>query len=116
VSTEVLFYAQVASVVAFFIALLGLYRVLVRQKDSIIALLLEKDRLLFIQLEQLRIELPDAIVESTARRSSAALEEIKGRGMDDAEKRKLAEPTNEKAWLESRRLLDESKRLLDEAP
>jgi hypothetical protein len=114
VSTEVIFYTQVASVIAFLIALFGLYRVLVRQKDSTIALL-ENDRLLSIELEQLRIQLPDAIVESMARRSNAALEEIKGRGMDDAEKRKLVEQTTEKVQLESRRLLDESKRLLDEA-
>jgi hypothetical protein len=115
VSTEVIFYTQVASVIAFLIALFGLYRVLVRQKDSTIALLLENDRLLSIELEQLRIQLPDAIGESMARRSNAALEEIKGRGMDDAEKRKLVEQTTEKVQLESRRLLDESKRLLDEA-
>jgi TolA-binding protein len=65
---ELLFYTQVASIVAFIGALFVLYRVLVGQKDATIQLLKEKTLFLEQQLSHAEKKDPDALAKSLSER------------------------------------------------
>lgn len=75
-TNEIIFYTQIASVVAFITGLFGLYRVLVAQKDSLIELLREQIRNLERDLAVVGTQSPDALVDSLASRVEAAKSEI----------------------------------------
>lgn len=75
-SIETLFYTQVASIVAFIVALFVLYRLLVSQKDATIQLLKEKDDFLSQQLSHAEKQKPDALAKSLSERVDGLNNEI----------------------------------------
>ena len=65
---EIIFYAKVAAILAFVIALFVLYRVLVSQKDATIQLLKEKGDYLEKKLSHAEKQKPDALAKSLSER------------------------------------------------
>lgn len=74
--TEVIFYTQVASIVAFITALFVVYRVLVQQKDAVIQLLKERIAEKDEQITNLKSQTPDALATALADRIKIAQDEI----------------------------------------
>jgi DNA repair exonuclease SbcCD ATPase subunit len=68
-STEVLFWTQIASIIAFVTALFGLYRLLAEQKDATIQLLRETIAALKDQLAEARRNTPDILAQSLSSRT-----------------------------------------------
>jgi hypothetical protein len=75
-TNETIFYTQVASIVAFLVALFTVYRALVEQKDGVIQLL--RDRLAEKEekLKDLRDDSPDALVTALSSRVEVTLKEL----------------------------------------
>ena len=73
---ETLFYTQIASVLAFIVALFVLYRVLVSQKDATIELLKEKNDYLSRKLTDATANTPDALANSLNNRVNTLEEEL----------------------------------------
>lgn len=92
-TTDLIFWTQIASILVFVGTLFGLYGVLVSQKDATIELLRE-------QIAHLKSQSPDALLESVAKRYKLAVEEIERRDVDEAERRKLGAQALQKARLE----------------
>lgn len=63
-SNEVIFWTQIASIVAFVISVFGLYRLLVDQKEATIQLLKETVSTLKDQLAEARSSTPDTLAQS----------------------------------------------------
>ncbi len=75
-SNDVIFYVQLASVVIFVIALFGVYRLVVQQKDSVIQLLKERLREKDGKIEGLESRTPDALATALSSRIRVAIDEI----------------------------------------
>ena len=88
-TTDLISWTPIAGIVAFLVALFGVYRVLVSQKDATIETLREKNQFLSDQVQQMKDKSPDALFESVLRRYEAAEAEIKRRDVDDAERNRL---------------------------
>ncbi|WP_345868569.1 hypothetical protein [Shewanella algae] len=75
-SNDVIFYTQISTVVIFILALFGIYRSLVSNKDSVIELL--KERIVFLseRIEALESQTPDALAEALSNRVERQLSEI----------------------------------------
>lgn len=73
---EVLFYTQIASIVAYISAAFWLYRTLVAQKDAVIELLKNRNEILEKRIKELETQTPDSLVESLSRRVAIARDEI----------------------------------------
>ena len=75
-STEVLFWTQIASIVAFVTALFVLYRLLAEQKDATIQLLRETISSLKDQLTEARRNTPDVLAQTLAGRTKLLESEL----------------------------------------
>ncbi len=73
---EYILYAQLASILGYIGAVFLLYRLLVAQKDGVIALLREKERQLESKIKELSEQTPDALVSSLSLRVDTTLKEI----------------------------------------
>lgn len=73
---EYILYAQIVSILGYVGIVFGLYRLLVAQKDGVIALLREKERQLESKIKELSEQTPDALVSSLSFRVDATLKEI----------------------------------------
>lgn len=77
ITTETVFWTQVASIIAFVVALFVLYRVLVEQKDATIQLQKENIAYLKDQLTEAKSKSPDVLAQSLASRVKLFEEELK---------------------------------------
>lgn len=75
-SNNVIFYTQIASIIAFIISLFVLYRLLVEQKEATIQLLKEKNQWLEQQLAQAKDTRPDVLAERLSKRNALQKEEL----------------------------------------
>jgi len=75
-SNDTIFYTQIVSIISFIIALFTLYRVLVKQKDSTIELLKEKNEFLSKQLDLAQNNTPDKLAKKLSERISIFQEEL----------------------------------------
>ena len=75
-SNETLLYTQLASLVAYIGSLFGLYTLLVKQKDSVIELLKEKNTFLLEQLARADSNSPDLLAEKLSKRIEILSEEL----------------------------------------
>ncbi|MDP0965090.1 hypothetical protein Q6264_29865, partial [Klebsiella pneumoniae] len=75
-TTEVIFYTQIVSIIGFILTLFVLYRVLVQQKDAVIQLLkerlIEKDE----KIAELKALTPDALAAALNDRIKVTQDEI----------------------------------------
>lgn len=75
-TTEVIFYTQIVSIIGFIITLFVLYRVLVQQKDAVIQLLkerlIDKDE----QIAALKTQTPDALASALSDRIKISVDEL----------------------------------------
>lgn len=83
-SIEVLFYTQLISALGYVAAAFVLYRLLVAQKDAVIELLKERNKVLSDRISDLETQSPDALVDSLARRVDVAKNEIAELSKDSA--------------------------------
>ncbi|MEO7482093.1 MAG: hypothetical protein ABIT70_15890, partial [Sulfuriferula sp.] len=67
-SNEVIFWTQIASILAFVFSVFGLYRLLIDQKDATIQLLKESVSTLKDQLSEARNSTPDVLAQSLSGR------------------------------------------------
>jgi len=79
---ELLFYTQIASILAFIAALFVLYRVLVSQKDATIELLKETNNNLSHKLSDAVANSPDALANSLNNRVNVLEEELERLSID----------------------------------
>jgi len=68
ITTETIFWTQVASIIAFVVALFVLYRLLVEQKDATIYLQKENIAYLKDQLTDAKLQSPDVLAQSLSSR------------------------------------------------
>lgn len=90
-TVELLFYTQIASIVAFVAVLFGLYRTLVSQKDATIQLLKEKNDYLLEKLTEARIVSQDILAENLSKRVNLLVEEIERLNQDANSNERLIE-------------------------
>ncbi len=101
-TNEVLFFTQIASIVAFIAALFVLYRLLVSQKDATIGLLKEKNEFLSVRLAEAKECSPDVLVENLSKRVKITSEEIERLNNDrDANQQLIEEKESELHILQS---------------
>lgn len=82
ISTETIFWTQIASIVGFVVALFVLYRLLVDQKNATIQLQKENISFLKDQLADAKLQSPDILAQSLAGRVKLFEEELKRLGQD----------------------------------
>ncbi len=75
-SNDIIFITQLGTIIGFIGAVFVLYRILVKQKDSVIELLKEKNSYLQLKLEEKFHQSPDMLVESVSARIKLLTEEI----------------------------------------
>ena len=75
-SNEVIFFTQIASIVVFILALFGIYKSLVSQKDGVIELLREQLRQKESKILDLQAQSPDVLAKTLAERIEIAVKEI----------------------------------------
>ncbi len=75
-SNEIIFYTQITSIVVFVLAVFGIYRLLVEQKDSVIQLLKERIEAQVKKIQELESLTPDALASALSSRIEMALVEI----------------------------------------
>ena len=75
-TTEVLFYTQIGSLVAIILTLFGIYRSLVSQKDAVISLLKEQLQAETKKVEELKSQTPDALSDALSKRIGIMTAEI----------------------------------------
>ncbi len=103
---EIIFYTQVASILGFLVALFVLYRLLVKQKDSTIELLKEKNNYLELRLTEAEQQRPDRLVENVSKRVKLLNEELERLNQD--------KENNEQLITEKEKELSRSKNELKE--
>lgn len=79
---EILFYTQIASIIAYVFAAFWLYRTLVAQKNSVIELLKHRNEILEKRISELEVQTPDNLVESLSKRVAIAKDEIEALNQD----------------------------------
>ncbi|MBU1172341.1 MAG: hypothetical protein KKD44_22520 [Proteobacteria bacterium] len=103
-SNNVIFFTQVASVVAFILTLFGIYRSLVSQKDGVIDLLREQLRQQDIKIKELLSHSPDVLAKTLSERIEIAVQEIERLKIDGGHhKKKINEKENELIKLKEQR-------------
>ena len=101
-SNELIFYTQIASIAAFVLALFGIYRSLVSQKDAVIELLREQLKEKECKISELSTQTPDALVTSLSKRIEVSVKEIERLKEDgDKHKEKIQEKEEELHKVES---------------
>ena len=83
-----LFYTQVIMIVAFIMALFGIYRSLVSQKDGVIELLREQTKKQGSQISALQTKSPDILVKTLSERIEIAANQIEQLKLDDKKVKK----------------------------
>lgn len=86
-SNDVIFFTQIASIVVFVLALFGIYRLLVAQKDGVIELLREQLKAKEDKVKELETQTPDVLVGSLSERIEISVKEIE-RLKEDGDKHK----------------------------
>ena len=81
-SNQIIFYTQLASIIAFISTLFVLYRVLVSQKDATIELLREQILMLKDQLSEAKQQSPDEVAKRLSERVKLTTEELTRRHQD----------------------------------
>lgn len=81
-TNEVIFYTQIASLVTFVLAVFGVYRLLIHQKDATIQLLKERLEIQSERIQLLERQSPDALAESLSERVERQLVEIERLRLD----------------------------------
>lgn len=79
---ETIFFTQITSIVLFILALFGLYRLLVSQKDGVIELLREQTNQQRIKIDELNSQSPDVLVKTLSERVEISLKEIERLNLD----------------------------------
>lgn len=77
-----LFYTQIASIIAYVAAAFWLYRTLVAQKDAVIELLKHRNDILEKRVAELETQTPDSLVESLSKRVAISKSEIEALNQD----------------------------------
>jgi len=82
ITTETIFWTQIASITGFVVALFALYRLLVDQKEATIQL--QKENIVFLkdQLADAKLQSPDVLAQSLAGRVKLFEEELKRLNQD----------------------------------
>jgi hypothetical protein len=75
-NNEIIFYTQITSLVVFVLALFGIYRLIVEQKDSIIQFLNERIKAQEQKLLELESQTPNSLASARSSRIEMALAEI----------------------------------------
>ena len=75
-SNNIIFYTQVASIIVFVLALFGIYRLLIAQKDAVIELKREQIDHQERKLKELQAQSPDVLVKTLSERIEIAEKEI----------------------------------------
>lgn len=75
-SNETIFYTQITSIAVFVLALFGIYRTLVDQKDSVIQLLKERLADKDLKIQELESQTPDALASALSSRIEITLNEV----------------------------------------
>ena len=94
-SNEVIFWTQIASIVAFVFVTFGLYRLLVDQKDATIQLLKETVSTLKDQLSEARSSTPDVLAQSLSGRNKLLEGELKHLAQDKNSNQELVHKKEE---------------------
>ena len=119
-TTELIFWTQIGSILAFLVTLFVLYRLLVDQKDATIQLQKENIAYLKDQLADAKLQSPDVLAQSLAGRvtlleaelkrleldKTATHEQIKAKELELSEARERAENLSKKI-LHARQLLSD---------
>lgn len=90
-NNDVIFFTQLASIVIFILALFGIYRSLVSQKDAVIELLREKLKLQEDKIKDLLAQSPDNLVKTLSDRIEITVKEIERLKIDRGKHRKEIE-------------------------
>ena len=91
-SNYTIFYTQVVSIVMFVLALFGIYRSLVSQKDGVIALLREQIKQQENKIQELEAQSPDVLARTLSERIDIAVKEIERLKLDgDKHKEEIEE-------------------------
>lgn len=94
-SNEVIFWTQIASIVAFVLSVFWLYRLLVDQKDATIQLLKETVSTLKDQLAEARSSTPDVLAQSLSRRVKLLEGELERLSSDNGSSQELVHEKEE---------------------
>ncbi len=86
-SNNTIFFTQIASIIVFVLALFGIYRSLVSQKDGVIELLREQLRQQENKISDLQAQSPDVLAKTLSERIEIAVKEIE-RLKQDGDKHK----------------------------
>lgn len=82
ITTETIFWTQIASIIGFVVALFVLYRLLVEKKDATIQLQTENITFLKDQLADAKLQSPDVLAQTLAGRVKLFEDELKRLGQD----------------------------------
>lgn len=93
-SNNTIFYTQIASLVVFVLALFGIYRLIVEQKDSVIQLLKERVADKDAKIQELEAQSPDTLTTALSSRIEITLKEL-GRLREDGDRHKEEIKTKE---------------------
>jgi len=104
-SNDVIFFTQIASIVIFVLALFGIYKSLVSQKDAVIELLREQLRIQEKKIKDLLAQSPDVLAKTLSERIEIAVKEIE-RLKADGGKHKQAIVEKETELKKSKEQLD----------
>ncbi|KAA0888024.1 coiled-coil domain-containing protein [Oryzomonas rubra] len=100
-STDIIFYTQLASIITFLVALFVPYKILIAQKDASIELLKQEIETMKRKLNDAESQSPDVLVTALSTRVGIAKEEIERLKQDgDAHKVKINEKENQLCRLE----------------
>ncbi len=95
-TNDTIFYTQIISVVVFILALFGIYRSLVSQKDGVIELLREQLKQQDNKIRELEAQSPDVLAKTLSERIEIAVKEIERLKLDgDKHKEKIEEKEKE---------------------
>lgn len=81
-TNDTIFYTQIVSIVVFILALIGVYRSLVSQKDGVIELLREQIRQQDNKIQELEAQSPDVLAKTLSERIEIAVKEIERLKLD----------------------------------
>jgi molecular chaperone DnaK (HSP70) len=102
-STDVIFYTQIASIIAFLVALFVPYKVLVAQKDALIELLKQEIEAMKRKLSDTETQSPDVLVTALSSRVEIAKAEIQRLKQDgDAHQVEIREKEKQLRRLEEK--------------
>lgn len=83
-SNDVIFFTQIVSIIVFILALFGIYRSLVAQKDGVIELLREQLKAQEKKVKDLESQTPDALASALSERIEISVKEIERLKRDGA--------------------------------